>query len=85
MTQAENTEELLYLYICDGTKCRGNSDCYLAGGPCSHTSDIGHSIKRNNPAIPTRWERYVNCIIEQVVLDGDSEWVVVEVDSELEG
>ena len=73
MAQAENTEELLRLYVCDGTKCRGSSDCHLAGGPCSHTSDIGHSIKRINPAIPTRWEHYVNCIVERVVIEEEME------------
>ena len=74
MAKKEGTEEILYLYACDGTKCNGSSNCHLVGGPCSHTSDIGHSIKRINPAIPTRWEYYANlygrrgsCIIEQVV------------------
>ncbi len=73
MPQAENTEEILHLYACDGTKCPGSSNCYLEGGPCSHTSDIGHSIKRINPAIPTRWEHYVNCLIERVVIEEEME------------
>lgn len=68
----DKPNEPIHLYICDGTKCRGSSDCYLAGGACSHTSDIGHSIKRINPDIPTRWEKYTTCFVERVVI-GEAE------------
>lgn len=34
------------LYICDGLSCNNGESCYVIGGPCIHTTDENHSIKK---------------------------------------
>lgn len=61
------------LYLCDGSKCESSENCYINGGPCMHTEDYTHSIKRNKGVdFPqTMMIRVIDVLIEVLVHDSD--------------
>ena len=72
------TEEPIYLYLCDGRveHCQNdpNSICYLRGENCRHTLDPGHAISKLNPNYPKTYfrEDMLGCMVEHIIGEDDA-------------